>query len=279
MEIKTKHRIIGIIAIIALAVIIVPFFLNRSEKKDDSPALSSHVPNPPIKSVSQIPIADSTESVAPVSTSEQKPVPSATLTNQAYEPANTPPSATAEQIQAGANSNLATQALKPANAHPTHTSAITNTTVKAPNQTEAAEVNAPASVDTVKNVDQPIQNEALSPTKPHVIPRNKNGTVKVKLAEHHYLLQHFHHAAKQVAIADAWTIQLGSFGEKDNAEKLVKQLRKSGFTAYINRAKSGSNYVNRVFVGPELKRDHAEALNKKLQQAFKLKGVIVKYKV
>ncbi len=38
--------------------------------------------------------------------------------------------------------------------------------------------------------------------------------------------------AKPVPIPEAWTVQLGSFTQKEKADKLIQQLRVKGFTAY-----------------------------------------------
>lgn len=275
MEIKTKHRIIGIVAIVALAIIIVPFFINRTQSSNIN-----------VKPAAQVPIADSSDGPAPQKQAAIEP--SAEMTSTANEPHNAVP---IEPQQIPANSNLATEPLRPvaqipktavvsSNVH-AKMSALENTDSNSKAKTSEAENTATESP--VKNITKPtpVHEEA---TKPKKIPRNKNGSVKVMFAHqqsHHNLVavKKEIKKTKLVDLHNAWAVQIGSFAQKNNADKLVQQLRSKGFAAYVDRAKSGRMTVERVFVGPEAKRAHAEELVKKLKHAFQLKGVVVKYKV
>jgi DedD protein len=49
---------------------------------------------------------------------------------------------------------------------------------------------------------------------------------------------------------DSWSVQLGSFSSKANAEKLVHQLKARGMSAYIISSGSGSSSRFRVRIGP-----------------------------
>ena len=104
-----------------------------------------------------------------------------------------------------------------------------------------------------------------------------------KAVVHHHKEQHHaaahHKPVKAAAKANAWAIHLASFSEKANAEKLVKKLRAKGFPAYIHEARAEHPTMVRVFVGPELKKEKAETMLKKLHQEFRLEGVVVKYQV
>jgi DedD protein len=64
-----------------------------------------------------------------------------------------------------------------------------------------------------------------------------------------------------------WSVQLGSFASRANADKLVHQLKTQGFPAFISATGTGSAARYRVRVGPEA--DHGAAM----QAAAKLKGV------
>ena len=77
----------------------------------------------------------------------------------------------------------------------------------------------------------------------------------------------------------AWVVQLASFSNKDNANRLITQLRKSGFDAYLRSNASGNKMLIRVFVGPEINVNKAKSLQKQLQNKFNLQGVVRKYKV
>lgn len=75
----------------------------------------------------------------------------------------------------------------------------------------------------------------------------------------------------------AYVIQLGSFGNQANAKKLVDKLKAAGYKAYLRSAKSNSKSISRVLVGPELKREQAEAKIKALNKLSGLKAIIVSY--
>lgn len=79
---------------------------------------------------------------------------------------------------------------------------------------------------------------------------------------------------------EAWVVQLGSFSDKSNAERLIKKLREKGFEAY-SRADTTTKGapLNRVYVGPEIHLSTAKQLLKKLHHSFHLNGVVRKYKI
>jgi DedD protein len=63
----------------------------------------------------------------------------------------------------------------------------------------------------------------------------------------------------------AFTVQLGSFANRSNAEKLVHQLKAQGFSIYMNAEGSGAAARYRVRVGPLADRDAAERIIAKLK--------------
>ncbi|MGB0832881.1 MAG: SPOR domain-containing protein [Psychrobium sp.] len=77
--------------------------------------------------------------------------------------------------------------------------------------------------------------------------------------------------------AEGWVIRMGSFGNPNNVNALVKKLRKQGFTAYSVPAVPRSGITNKVYVGPELSKKKLQAMQPKLKKAFKEAGVIEKY--
>jgi DedD protein len=56
-----------------------------------------------------------------------------------------------------------------------------------------------------------------------------------------------------------WMVQLGSFGEQDNAERLAQRVSGVGFDAKISTHKSDGQVLYRVRVGPKDTRNAAEA--------------------
>lgn len=77
-------------------------------------------------------------------------------------------------------------------------------------------------------------------------------------------------ATKQTEVASTtgmWVVQLGSFGEQENAERLAADLRKQGFVAFLSRLSTSSGRLHRVRIGPQKDRKSAEAMAEKLRKA------------
>ena len=64
-----------------------------------------------------------------------------------------------------------------------------------------------------------------------------------------------------------WAVQLGSFGNQENAERLVSELRKQGFAAFRSKLTTNSGELHRVRIGPQEDRDRAEDMAAQLQRA------------
>jgi DedD protein len=61
-----------------------------------------------------------------------------------------------------------------------------------------------------------------------------------------------------------WAVQLGSFSNKDNAEKLAADLRKQGYAAFLSQLATDSGRLHRVRIGPQKDRESAEAMASRL---------------
>ncbi len=84
------------------------------------------------------------------------------------------------------------------------------------------------------------------------------------------------HAAPQAAAerasgagssATGWAVQLGSFASRDNAQRLVKQLKGKGYSAFVLGGGGSSGKLYRVRVGPEPDQAAANALAATLRSA------------
>ncbi len=84
-------------------------------------------------------------------------------------------------------------------------------------------------------------------------------------------------APKVEGAPTAWAIQLGSFSSAKNAMALRDKLKKLGYVAFIETARVDGKEITRVFVGPELAKERAGELVKKLQADTDLKGMVVQY--
>ncbi|MDH3756826.1 MAG: SPOR domain-containing protein [Gammaproteobacteria bacterium] len=64
-----------------------------------------------------------------------------------------------------------------------------------------------------------------------------------------------------------WAVQLGSFGNEQNAERLAADLRKQGFAAFLSQLSKDSGQLHRVRIGPQKDRESAEAMAERLAKA------------
>lgn len=75
----------------------------------------------------------------------------------------------------------------------------------------------------------------------------------------------------------AWIIQVASFANNANAIRLENKLIETGYNAQIRIANLGK--LTRVFVGPSMDKQGLERDKKAIEQTFKLKATIVRYRV
>ena len=80
-----------------------------------------------------------------------------------------------------------------------------------------------------------------------------------------------------LSVPTAWVIQVASFSDQQNADRLTKQLRAKGLDVYTRKSGGSHTEVTRVYVGPEIDLNKAKKIQQKLQQKFKLNGVLKKY--
>jgi len=71
-----------------------------------------------------------------------------------------------------------------------------------------------------------------------------------------------------------WAVQLGSFGNQENADKLAADLKVLGFAAFRSQLSTSSGQLHRVRVGPQKDRESAEAVAEDLSKAGQ-KGQVV----
>ena len=81
-------------------------------------------------------------------------------------------------------------------------------------------------------------------------------------------------AAKPVAAGHAWALQLGSFANRANADKLARQLKAQGFPVYVNSGGSGRALRYRVRVGPMVDRNAANRAAAKLKSAGHIASLV-----
>ena len=67
-----------------------------------------------------------------------------------------------------------------------------------------------------------------------------------------------------------WVVQVGSFNSSKSAEDLVAKLRLSGLSAYSEKVTSASGTAYKVRIGPELEREKASELARKVKAEHQL---------
>ena len=66
------------------------------------------------------------------------------------------------------------------------------------------------------------------------------------------------------SVTGMWAVQLGSFSNRTNAEKLAADLRNDGYAAFLSQLGTASGELHRVRIGPQKDRDSAESVAAKL---------------
>jgi len=64
-----------------------------------------------------------------------------------------------------------------------------------------------------------------------------------------------------------WAVQLGTFSNKENAEKLASDLRKMGYAVFLSQSQTSAGQWYRVRIGPQKDRESAEAMATRLLKA------------
>jgi len=72
-------------------------------------------------------------------------------------------------------------------------------------------------------------------------------------------------AEAQVEVEPGWLVQVGSFGDEENARQVAGRLVEAGFSARLYPHRSGGNLMYRVRVGPEPSRDGADEIASSLR--------------
>jgi DedD protein len=72
--------------------------------------------------------------------------------------------------------------------------------------------------------------------------------------------------ASAPASTAGWAVQIGTFSNAENAERLARELRGDGYKAFVSPYQSNGKKRVRVRVGPEPDRSRAEQLAKRLRR-------------
>ena len=73
-----------------------------------------------------------------------------------------------------------------------------------------------------------------------------------------------------------WIIQVGSFADRKNALILQDELRKKGFSTFLDSVETEKNgKLFRLRIGPELDKKRAEVIKVKLEKQFQLQPILI----
>ena len=81
----------------------------------------------------------------------------------------------------------------------------------------------------------------------------------------------------QQGLPVAWVVQIGLFSTQANADKIKATLQEKGFKAYTQVAKTAKGEGVKVFVGPKLSRERADAQKKAIDQLLKTNTMVVRF--
>ena len=82
-------------------------------------------------------------------------------------------------------------------------------------------------------------------------------------------------ALSKQGLPEGWVIQVGSFRESDKADKLEQSLLAEGYKAYTREARRQGFY--RVYVGPNVDKKHALAAQRKIDDKYRVKSLLLKF--
>ena len=141
---------------------------------------------------------------------------------------------------------------------------LINPTVK-----QSALVTSPASQEILPQAEEVV---AQKQQKPSTLPTQSRPTAQARDVETKPKM------VTAPATGKAWVVQVGSFSERANAERLRDKLIKSGYRAFVSQSRANNRNVVRVRVGPELVRKNADKLSKKLQKELSMQTMVIEHR-
>lgn len=78
-------------------------------------------------------------------------------------------------------------------------------------------------------------------------------------------------------VVRAWAVQVASFGEEQRAEALREQLLAQGHPAFARVSRTTQGTLTRVYVGPQVQRQAAIDLKRRLDRELKLDTLVVRF--
>lgn len=173
----------------------------------------------------------------------------------------------------------AAPAPKPAQAAPPSAAqqsqlAQANTMRSAVGKSNAAAANAAA---TPAQPSPQLSPQRGAPLKPTAVAtkNNEQQTAKPKAGEGKPASETFQ--LDQHGLPVAWVVQVGLFSTQASADKIKATLQAKGFKAYTEPYKGEKASGIKVFVGPKLSRERADAQKKAIDELLKTSSMVVRF--
>lgn len=254
MERQTKHRILGVLVLVGLVVISLPFLQTSNELPSE--AALTKAPAFPDQAVQ----TNNTETAALGQEISSEPIPFTVSTTPLITPIpdNMPSPAETPVVVAAPSVEQST-----------------------PPETIKSEVKKVHLEDLPKGSERDTADAAHKADKPKAKIAVKKS--RSRMVDGYQILDRADiSGADKTGYANlkskAWVVQLGSFKSKSNAMRLVNVLRTRGYHTYIEQGAAGKHSLTKVLVGPEHKKDSAHTLAARLEREVHIRGIVVNYK-
>lgn len=277
MESKTKYRILGILVVIAIVIIVMPFVHFKKDASSEAPVIVPPFPG----DSAQL----STESFAAANPEPMRQQAADTINDMSNEAEVARPLAVTDS-SAEVKSNV--PSLIP----------VTEDTTQQARQNAIPDIQpavAPLSPAPVKAAQhatkkqptithQPRKKVAATKDLKHVAIVSKKVIAKAKqpaaIKPKNFVMSNL--SVQDNGLYDLkkpiWVIQLGSFQDKSEAIRMVNSLRANGYKAFFQELETALGEKTRVFVGPEVEQAAARHLARQIEAELKLHGVVANYK-
>ncbi len=81
----------------------------------------------------------------------------------------------------------------------------------------------------------------------------------------------------QPSVDQGWIVQVGTFADRANSERVLADLRKAGFEPATSTVKTNKGEALRVWVGPFAQRVQAARVRTRIEQTLGYNGLITAY--
>lgn len=137
----------------------------------------------------------------------------------------------------------------------------------------APELSPPVEITPIyPRIEEPVEPVTIEPA-PEVAPPSESVAAAIKDDRPEVLPSEDTPSLDSRGIPVAWTLQLASFKDEQNAKALRADLNKAGYKVYIQH----SSDLVRVFIGPDMQRSRLEQLQDTIKRDYSLDGMIVRF--